>query len=732
MTLKLALGNVKRCARDYGVYFITLALAVAMFYAFNSLQEQSVLIDGFDKAGDSSQSMFNMMGTFMQLFSIAVAFVLAFLVVYANRFLLKRRRREFGMYLTLGMGPGQVSRILLVEVAIVGLASLIAGIVLGIAASQGMAFATAALMGATMSQYRFIISISALVMTLVCFAAIFILSAIVDVIYISRRKLADLINTHELSEKTIMRNPAVSCALFIVSLVIIGLAYWQLTVNGLVFVDKHFYAATALMLVGTTLFFWSVMGFVNVIAARSKSLRFKGLSTFTLRQLSSKVNTAFVSVTVICVMLFFAATTLAVGFGMVKAFVGDIEKSTQYDATIEEITGFNVAWTPKKTKDGTFNYDTFIAKLKKADPEGYKARERYHGDMAACLADRSADWSRAVKSSAQMDFYLCETSRDELLKSVGKTCEEYGIVNTDYFKYPTVVSVEQVNQVRALTGDKPFKLAEDRFLILNSLGGTDKVAKALSNGGATITVGGHKLTATRDFDDMELKTSATASTVMEIVVPQSAIDSLKASGAIPRDSTLNVMYKTDRPTGDELLWSAVCTACPVPDAEGFTTSTGAAGEHLYQSTVFPLSKVTTAQEMVDQAMGLRMIITYLALYIGFVLMLTTAAVLAIQQLSETSDSLPRYRTLSTLGADSRQVCASLRHQTIAYFAAPLVVAACHTACALRVLTSTLMDELGVNMASSVGAAAAVVCVIYLVYFAIAYQASKAMVKSALV
>ena len=196
MTLKLALSNVKRCARDYGIYFITLALAVAMFYAFNSLQEQSVLIDGFDRAQSNSQSMFDMMGTFMQLFSVAVAVVLAFLVVYANRFLLKRRRREFGMYLTLGMGPAQVSKVLLTEVAIVGIASLIIGIVGGIAASQCMAFATAALMGATMSQYRFIISTSALAMTLACFAAIFVLSAIVDVIYISRRKLADLISTH--------------------------------------------------------------------------------------------------------------------------------------------------------------------------------------------------------------------------------------------------------------------------------------------------------------------------------------------------------------------------------------------------------------------------------------------------------------------------------------------------------------------------------------------------------
>lgn len=726
MTLKLALGNVRRSARDYGVYFITLALAVAMFYAFNSLGEQTVLIDGINRA---SANIFEMMTMFMQLFSVAVAVVLAFLVVYANRFLLKRRKREFGLYLMLGMSPLQVSKILLAEVAFVGISALAAGVLLGIAASQGMAFATAALMGATMSSYRFIVSTTALIMTLACFAAIFILSAIVDVVYISRRKLADLVSTHELSEKAVMRNPIASFVVCVASIVILGLAYWQLSINGLVMMDEHFLAATVLMLVGTTLFFWSIMGFVNALLGRSKSLRFKNLRAFTLRQLSSKVNTAFASMTVICVMLFFAATTLAGGFGMVKAFVGDIESSTQYDATITENVLFTSYVEPKVGKDGQIDYTAIQKKLSKTDPRGEKLRAEYGNDMAACFAANSSEWDRLVKASAQLDYYPISNTRSKLLKSAGLDPDDHKVMVSGSYKYLLVSSIDQLNAVRALTGKKPIELGEDKFLIVNSTAGTDNIAEALCDGKATIQVGSQKLTCQPSFDKMELYTSSMASTSVNIFVPQSVVDSLKAAGALPLQSFLDVMYTGDRAASDEQLYDIVAATSPVDEGDAYVTNDD---KPSYRMGTFPLSQVTTAHEMLQQALGMRMIITYLALYIGFVLMLTTAAVLAIQQLSEVADSLPRYRTLSTLGASEKQIACSLRHQTLAYFAAPLAVATCHTACALLVLNDALMAELGVDMASSVAGSAIVIVAIYTIYFLIAYKASKSMIKSVLV
>ena len=155
MLAKLAARNVRRSARDYAIYFVTVALGVALFYAFNTVSDQAVMLDALSA---DSMRMLGLLNAMMKLLSIVIVCVLGFLVVYANRFLIRRRRREFGTYLVLGMSAGRVSRILLYETALVGLASLLVGLVAGIALSQGLSFVTAALMGSTMTKYQFIVS----------------------------------------------------------------------------------------------------------------------------------------------------------------------------------------------------------------------------------------------------------------------------------------------------------------------------------------------------------------------------------------------------------------------------------------------------------------------------------------------------------------------------------------------------------------------------------------------
>jgi hypothetical protein len=108
-----------------------------------------------------------------------------------------------------------------------------------------------------------------------------------------------------------------------------------------------------------------------------------------------------------------------------------------------------------------------------------------------------------------------------------------------------------------------------------------------------------------------------------------------------------------------------------------------------------------------------------------------AAVLAIQQLSETADSLGRYRRLSDLGCDMRQILGSLCIQTVVYFCAPLALAACHTACAVLVVSGTLFSELGVDPTKLIGLAAGAIVGIYAVYLVTTYLLSKSIVSGSL-
>ncbi|MGN0037703.1 MAG: ABC transporter permease [Coriobacteriales bacterium] len=717
MTLKLALRNVHRSARDYAVYFLTLALGVAMFYAFNSISEQTVL---FDALSAESKRVLGLLNLFMGLFSGAVAFVLAFLVVYANRFLLKRRKHEFGMYLTLGMGAGQVSRILLAETAIVGIASLAVGLAAGIGISQGMSFATAALMGTTMSKYQFILSTKALLLTLVCFAGIFLVSAVVDVVYISRRKLADLISQHESSESVRVHNPLVNLLAFVVSIGILATAYWQLGENGLVQVDEHFIAATVLMIVGTVLFFWSVAGFALELFLRSKQMRFRGLSSFTARQLSSKLNTAFASMSVVCVMLFFAGTTLAGGLGMVEVFAGNVNEVTRYDATLITRLGYNT-----KSLNSEDDYAKLAKEYESDYPVSAERFESYGGDASAYLAQNLDCWDELVKDSAQIDYYPTLTTYKELFKGIDASAL---IDNPDTLRSIEstvigVISVEQFNKCLSLIGEKPVELATDEFALNNNLDLTEPLAQALRSKGSELSVEGTRLHCSSAKLAYPLRTSAMTDSTLEVIVPQAVVESLRERGAMPQEY-LNVMYKTDRATGDQMFEDALAKAFPA--AEGVSSEYGLP---VYDTTDWPVMGMYTGQEMADQSSGLRMVITYLAVYIGFILMLTTAAVLAIQQLSETTDSLPRYRRLATLGADRRMVLRSLKVQTGIYFILPLCVAACHSACALSVLSAGLFGELGIDMGGSIALAAAIIAGIYGAYLLVAYLTSRTMVKA---
>ena len=92
MLAKLAFRNIRRSVKDYGVYFVTLVFGVAVFYAFNSVSSQSILFNLEDTA---SASVFSLTGQFLGMFSVLIACVLGFLVLYANGFLIRRRKQEF-------------------------------------------------------------------------------------------------------------------------------------------------------------------------------------------------------------------------------------------------------------------------------------------------------------------------------------------------------------------------------------------------------------------------------------------------------------------------------------------------------------------------------------------------------------------------------------------------------------------------------------------------------------
>ena len=122
MLFKLSIQNLKKSIKDYAIYFLTLVLGVAIFYMFNSLDSQQAMLEVSQSTRELIKLMIGMLG----IVSVFVSVVLGLLIVYANNFLINRRKKEFGIYMTLGMGKRQISKIILLETIFVGIISLVA------------------------------------------------------------------------------------------------------------------------------------------------------------------------------------------------------------------------------------------------------------------------------------------------------------------------------------------------------------------------------------------------------------------------------------------------------------------------------------------------------------------------------------------------------------------------------------------------------------------------------
>lgn len=675
MLFKVALRNIQRSIKDYTIYFVTLLLAITVFYAFNSVSDQQVLHE------ITSSNLVEFTNFMMYVFSLVVALVLGFLVIYANQLLIRRRKREFGMYFMLGMKAGQVSRIILYETVFVGVVSLILGLALGIVVSQLLSFVTAALFGIPMPNYQFTFSMNSFVMTLLCFVAIYVVVAIFNVFSIRRCKLIDLINADSKNQKVVIRNPWVCLVLFIVSLVILGLAYWQLKINGMTLIgDEHFVAATVLMFVGTLLLFFSLAGFIIAIITRTKGVYLKKLRPFTTRQVASKINSSFASVWVVCILLFFAITTFTTGMAFIDAFAGDIDEANPYDASV--IAMQEMLDDTEETEEDATTEAIYTEKYLKENVE---------------------DFDDLIEESSSLELYhLTSMTYGDIMAKTNTTVS--GEVTIDR-QYVEVAALSKYNEALAMQNKPAVSLGNNEYLVTNNMKATENIAKAVVSQSMPFEISGETLIPTSSVQCVQLYDYSMLTNAVTIIVPDYVIEKGVEQGSLSFiNACVNFNYKKNS------------------DAKDVFTN------KLLQADAPRVTTIITRDDMISQASGLRMAITYLALYIGLVLLVAVAAVLAIQLLSLTNDSLSRYKMLSQLGCDTKMIARSLFAQVLLYFILPLLVAVCHSAWTVNIMSDSLFDALGIDIVPSIIMAGGFVLLIYGGYMLITYYAARTSIK----
>lgn len=612
MFFKLARKNVTRSLKDYSVYFLTLTLGVSLFYVFNSLEGQWAM----QMLAKSAHYMVESILIFMNIFSAFVSVVLACLVLYANTFLMKRRKRELGTYFLLGLPAGRVSLLLVLETLLIGLMALAAGLVLGVLLAQGLGLLTIAMFSAYPAgeQFALVLSVKAIGKTVLYFGVIFLVVMILTGVSVSRAKLIDLMQGARKNEEMKERPLWTSVLTFLAGVALLVVAYAMLLIRGMLYIDPLFFLMLALGTLGTLLFFRSLSGFLLRVVKGHKKLYYRGLNMFVLRQFNSRIHTTYLSMTVICLLLLLAIGVTACCVGLNDTIEQNTSSAAPYDVTIQNYSG-----------------DTTVA------------------DLPARLAESGFD---PALLGEQHDFLF-------------------------YYNDPAVTGIP----------------ADDAYAVVLL---SDYNALMALQGGQALAGDGLPLVT-----DQAIVTGYSGMN-RYLVAPDSWAEALQV-----RRQVFCANYRGDKQTAED----ALAAACSSPAfSDGLTLS------------------LDTRIGIYTENMGSKILVLFMGLYLGMVFLLTAAAVLALQQLSQAADNVPRYQILSRLGVPERMRDRSVLTQVALSFFLPLALAVVHSIVGMTAANAVISVVGRVDSVRSSLVTAGFLVLIYGAYFLATCFGARRIVK----
>lgn len=659
---KLIIKNVRKNIRDYLIYFLTLTISVSVFYAFNSISDQPA----FSEMGMTKTLLYDQLGILLSTLTVLIAVALAFLIIYANQFLLKRRKKELGLYMVLGMKKGRISRIFAGETFCVGVIALVTGLCLGVALSQGISLVALKLFAIELSKFQLVFSVGAFQKTALCFAVIFLLVMTFNVWSVSSVQLIDLLTASRKNETSQNQSRLLPILLFFVSLACIlssGVMFYR---NGILpsRENRSFQAAGILLVAGTFLFFYSLSTVLVQVLRANSNVYLRGLNTFLVRQVGSKIRTNYFIMTIVCGLL--TVTICAVSVGVSTALA------------MNELSG---SATP---------YDLNV--LSNVSMDGDSSILEY-------LASKDADLSGYAENMEQISIYEADFTYGSLFE--GQNVELWPIDEGILDSGVSVLAVSDFNRALAMQGKEPVALTENQYLLNCNYKGTFQYVEKALESHADLVLAGIPLQRALDtvLEETYFMTSVGNNDRGTLIVPDAVARSLTKDVNV-----LLVQYQPDTDS-DAVLQKMIPIG--LDDTHGY--------------------RYAEKNMMYDMFYGLNALVSFLCCYIGLIFLLICAALLALKQLTETTDNIYRYGLLQKLGAKKEQINRTLLSQTAIFFAAPLAVAGIFSAVLMGKAMEIVEEFMNIHISTNMVFTVVLFLVVYGSYFLATYLSCKRMV-----
>lgn len=674
MLFKLSLKNISKSIKDYAIYFFTLILGVAIFYVFNAIDDQSVMM----KVSSTTAEIIKLMTNVLSGVSVFVSIILAFLIVYASRFLIKRRNKEFGVYLTLGMSKKKISLILFIETLIIGIVSLVVGLGIGFLLSQLMSILVANMFEADLTRFQFVFSTNACIKTLIYFSIMYFVVMIFNTINISKCKLIDLMHSNKKSEKIKLKNPLFCTIVFIISCIALGFAYYQVTGG----IEKMTYANSIFVPIGigavsTFFVFWSLSGLLLKIFISMKNTYYKGLNSFTLRQFSSKINTMTFSMTIICLMLFITICVLSSAMSMKNSLNKNVIEFSPRDIEISKPANVDLEvndFTDKQIENYKLSFEEIFTK------NGFDFKK----------------FKNIVYFSLYADDYVT-------LKSTLGTYYKTAKKNYPFLRYDDYIVLMKNSDY-------------------NNLANNFNLEKINLNSDQYAVVGNYKEMI--DIKNEALKRNTEIIVNQRIYLPKykKAINGFYEMGS--QKSEIGFIVLPD----DALNENQKISNKMVADYNGNQDDIEKDVTSFLNNTSKYIITFNTKKDIRDASVGLGAIVTFLGLYLGIIFLISCAAILALKELSESSDNVEKFVVLRKIGVDEQELNKALFKQIGIFFMFPLILAIIHSIFGVMFCNNILKTmSVSFNL-KSVIITSLFIIFIYGGYFFITYICSKNIIK----
>ena len=412
MYAKLAKSNARKSIKDYLIYFITITICVSLFYAITSLSSSS-----YEFITEDSYN-FKTLQLILKYSTYVITAILILLIAYVNKYMIRRRQREFATYILLGAEQKSIAFMFFIETLIIGTLAIIAGIFVGTLFSQAI---TALVLVSVNQEVVFTLRLymDTVVITFIFFIAMFCIIGLYNVSVLNKIKLIDMLNASKQVEFQFRRSGKVYGVIFGLSILLYIVCVYctfklinteiDYSIKSLTYIGISLVS----FIIGTFALFYSISYILIYLKGKCINFKYEGTNLFLIGSIVSKIKTAPILMATIAMTFLGAMISFIMTLAMAQWSLGYLNMRVPYDIDIRN--------------DYSYNFD--IEDIPKLD----------YGEVVQYLNDEGY----SVRDYCQVEKYFID--KDEFYTGDRNNSPMLAISLSDFNKLRTMLGYEKIN-----------------------------------------------------------------------------------------------------------------------------------------------------------------------------------------------------------------------------------------------------------------------------------------------